>query len=484
LNKAFLIVFISVLFVLSCEDEKDTNPYEDVIPPQVTITSPQDSSTVTEIVTINCISTDNEGVEKVELWVNGDSTNVTDDTEPYSLDWNTTTYEPYTTIYEDGSFSITVRSYDENGNMTDSDPIILLVNNTIQFVKTFGGIVDDYGESVQQTTDGGYIITGTTKSFGYGGADIWLIKTDSERNEEWNQTFGGSDNEYGKSVQQTTDGGFIIVGTWLIKTDFDGNEEWINESIMGRSVKQTNDGGFIIIGETIDTFKKSGKDVYLIKTDSQGIKEWDQAFSSSGIYSDSGYSVQQTVDGGYIITGYTVGALTVDAVWVWLIKTDSRGEEEWNNTFLLNDGINEGRSVQQTTDGGYIITGNSSSSAGIILVKTDSVGDREWKSTFGYNSMDWGHSVRQTTDGGYIIAGSYEHTNDNTDAVIIKTQFRDFEEWTITIDGGNDEWCSSIQQTFDGGYIVTGGTSSYGNGESDVLLIKIDSEGNTVLFGD
>ena len=131
------------------------------------------------------------------------------------------------------------------------------------WTQTYGGSSSDVGSSVQQTNDGGYIITGFTESFGNGGGDVWLIKTDSQGNEEWNQTFGGSCNDIGYSVEQTTDGGYIIVGTWLIKTDSEGNEEWINENINGNSVQQTTDGGYIITGSY-------DGDVELIKTDSEG----------------------------------------------------------------------------------------------------------------------------------------------------------------------------------------------------------------------
>ena len=130
------------------------------------------------------------------------------------------------------------------------------------------------------------------------------------------KTFGGSDWDMGNSVQQTTDGGYIIVGTWLIKTDSLGNEEWINESLKGNSVQQTTDGGYIITGNLYG-------DVWLIKTDSQGQEEWNQTFGGST--GDYGNSVQQTTDGGYIITGRTTSFGNGGGGDVWLIKTDSDG---------------------------------------------------------------------------------------------------------------------------------------------------------------
>jgi len=359
------------------------------------------------------------------------------------------------------------------------------------WTKTFGGGSDDFGFSVEQTTDGGYIITGSTYSFGNGAADVWLIKTDVNGDEEWNQTFGGSDEDEGIGVQQTTDGGYILTGytqsdVWLLKTDSQGNEEW-NQTFgeiggsntdTGNSVQQTTDGGFIIAGWT-HSFGNGWSDVWLIKTDSNGNEEWNKTFGGSG--SDYGFSVEQTTDGGYIITGWTdsFGNGSYD---VWLIKTDSNGNEEWNQTF---GGTNSdvGYSVQQTDDGGYIVTGytNSFGNGGydIWLIKTDSNGDSLWTKTYGGISGDGGFSVQQTTDGGYIITGyTNSFGNGANDVWLIKTDSNGNEEWNQTFGGSDDDWSSSVEQTTDGGYIITGYTDSFGNGVADVWLIKTDSNGN------
>jgi len=309
------------------------------------------------------------------------------------------------------------------------------------WTNTFGGSDEDYGHAVQQTDDGGYIITGYTRSFGAGSADIYLIKTDSNGDTLWTKTFGDSLIDSGKSVQQTSDGGYIITGY-------------------------------------TKSFGSGGSDVWLIKTDSNGDSLWTKTFG--GIDGDRGNWVQQTTDGGYILTGFRFPIAYGDAD-VWLIKTDSNGDSLWTKTF---GGDHDERSygVQQTTDGGYIITGATESYGNgendIWLIKTDSNGDSLWTKTFGGSSDDTGYSVQQTTDNGYIIAGwTYSYGNGNLDAWLIKTDSNGDSLWTKTFGGNGWDYGVSIQKTFDGGYIFTGATYSYGNGESDVWLIKTDSDG-------
>ena len=359
------------------------------------------------------------------------------------------------------------------------------------FTKNFGGNLWDYGNSVQQTIDGGYIITGEISSSENGSSDIWLIKTDSEGQEEWNQNFDGNDRDYGKSVQQTVDGGYVITGStgsdysydvWLIKTDSKGKEEW-NQTFggdhkdYGHSVQQTIDGGYIITGETSSSGNGSS-DVLLIKTDQKGQEEWIQTFGGSDY--DIGNSIEQTYDGGYIITGSTrsYGNGSDD---ILLIKTNSQGQEEWNQTFG-GGYIDIGNSIKQTSDNGYIITGYTQSygngSRDVWLIKTNSQGNEEWNQTFGGSYVDIGNSIQQTTDGGYIIVGS-KGTDYYSDLWLIKTDYQGNEEWNKTFGGSDYDFGNAVQQTTDDGYIITGHTKSYGNGGYDVFLIKTDFQGNS-----
>jgi parallel beta-helix repeat protein len=383
---------------------------------------------------------------------------------------------------------------------------IQLINGYIEppkeeWNKTFGGDDWEWGYSVQQTTDGGYIIVGNN----YDGDDnVWLIKTSKNGEEQWNKTYGGKSYSYwGYSVKQTNDRGYIVVGdklsyddnidVWLIKTSKNGEEQW-NKTFggalkeWGRSVQQTTDGGYIITGG-IYSYTNT-YDVLLIKTDANGDEQWNMTFG--GIPYDSGRSVQQTTDGGYIITGRT-SSYGTDSIDVWLIKTSENGEEQWNNTFGANSvesGIDRGNSVQQTTDGGYIIVGDTLNyGAGfydVWLIKTDANGNEQWNKTFGGTKLDRGNSVQQTTDGGYILVGdtiSYGTYSSDCDVWLIKTSKNGEEQWNITFGGNDLDSGNEVQQTTDGGYIIAGGTRCYID-NSDVLLIKIASTENRTIYVD
>ena len=349
----------------------------------------------------------------------------------------------------------------------------------VTFMKKFGGNYTDSGRFVQQTNEGGYIIVGYTDSFGAGGSDVYLIKTDSNGIRKWYRTFGENNDDIGYCVQQTTDGGYIITGekdtlyssdeigdVWLIKTDSTGKMVWEKTfggkyGDVGYCVQQTTDGGYIIIGVTYSYANYN--DAWLIKTDSNGNMEWNRTFG--GGFNDMAYCGQQTSDGGYIITGKTASD-------VWLLKTDSAGNKTWDVTTGLLE-FDEGRCVQQTTDGGYIITGYTQkfSYAYYFLIKKNSNGNTEWNRRIG------GDYVKQTTDGGYIITrgtGGF-----GGDVLLMKTDNNGKKEWDRTFGGiivDSVGYC--VQQTTDGGYIITGDIeNSIVNFYNDVLLIKTDKDG-------
>lgn len=375
-----------------------------------------------------------------------------------------------------------------------------------QWNKTFGG-TSNYGAfSVQQTLDGGYIIAGYDRPSKNSG-DAWLMKTDANGNKQWSKTFGdktfGRGEGYDKplyyeatSVRQTSDGGYIFTGNsiysggnsiaWLIKTDTNGNQQWSKTFGMKHaySIQQTLDGEYILAGNApSDTGMSSA---WLIKTDANGNTVWERTFGGKN---DGAHAVQQTLDGGYIFAGYTWSYGFGYGDDVLLIKTDVNGNEMWHKTLGGKVG-GIAYSVQQTSDDGYILAGVTSNTSyrrgdDFWLVKTDANGNKQWSKTFGDNLDDWAFSVQQTLDGGYILAGKKGMRlsgEDGSDAWLVKTDASGNEMWNKTIKGKNitmagavhQTLARSVQQTSDGSYIVLGDTSS--DGMLNVWLVKISSE--------
>jgi hypothetical protein len=308
--------------------------------------------------------------------------------------------------------------------------------------KTYGGVIHDSGSGVVQSSDGGYAIAGTTISFSAAGYAVYLVKTDSLGNMQWNKTYGGIGDDYGYSVVQTSDGGYAIAG-------------------------YTN------------SFGAGSSDVYLVKTDSTGTMLWNKTYG--GINADIGRSVVQSSDGGYTIAGYTYsfGAGSYD---VYLVKTDSTGNMIWSKTYG-GTSSDVGSSVVQSSDGGYAIAGYTYSfgagSYDVYLVKTDSLGNMQWNKTYGGTSSDFGYSVVQTSDGGYAIAGyTYSFGAGYEDVYLVKTDSLGNMQWNKTYGGTNDDVGSSVVQSADGGYAIVGETASFGAGNNDVYLVKTDVYGD------
>ena len=366
-------------------------------------------------------------------------------------------------------------------------------SNDDKWMKTFGGKEQDFGSSVQQTSDGGYIVFGVTESYGAGSEDFWLIKTDSDGNKIWDKTYGGEESDDVSFGRQTIDGGYIIVGhtysfdvvkadIWLVKTDSEGNKVW-DKTFGGTGyetaseVWQTNDGGYVVFGYT-DSFGAGVRDMWLIKTDSEGNMLWDKTYG--GDNDDRGESVKQTSDGGYILAGETRTSEPTYKFDVRLIKTDNSGEIIWDQTY----GGSEHKtacSVQQTSDGGYIICGEIEvgglNEDDIWLLKTDSEGELSWEKIFGDHFSDRSWSVQQTSDGGYVIAGD-TFAGPRVDGLLIKTDSNGEEEWSKTYGKQYTDVILHVQQTSDGGYILTGCYQHKRFQYWDLWLIKTDENGD------
>jgi len=377
--------------------------------------------------------------------------------------------------------------------------------------KTYGGSDFDSASSIQQTTDGGYIVAGNTKSFGAAIMDIWVLKLDNNGNITWQKTYGGSKGDYASSIQQTQDGGYIVLGhtysfgagwddVWVLKLDSSGNVTWqktYGESDFddAPSIQQTTDGGYIVAGGTgsfdNNNILDSEWDILVLKLDSNGNITWQKTYGgSSGEYASS---IQQTTDGGYIVAGRTEKPFGPYDIYhdILVLKLDSSGNITWQKTYGRSDFDNDASSIQQTTDGGYIVAGltRDLESADIWVLKLDSSGNVTWQKSYGGIHQDSARSIQQTTDGGYIVAGITDSFG-NVSCIfynfwVLKLDSNGNVSWQKTYNGGSDwETASSIQQTTDGGYIVAGKTTMAGKafGDfspsfSDIWILKIDSNG-------
>ncbi len=368
-----------------------------------------------------------------------------------------------------------------------------------QWDKRFGGTFHDAIYSFQQTADGGYILGGESYSDSSGdktqnnwdpflaSADYWIVKINSVGIKQWDKTFGGTADDYLLFVQQTTDGGYILGGA--SESDSSGD-------------KTQNAWGLY--------------DYWIVKTDSLGNKQWDKRFG--GIANEELYSLQQTADGGYILGGYSYSNISGDKTQpsqgqddFWLVKIDSLGTKQWDKRFG-GSGYDEAYTVEQTSDGGYIIGGyTTAGSSGDVtqptwggwdywIVKTNAAGVKLWDKRYGGTNDDVLYSLHQTLDGGYILNGcsksdsTGDKTQNNWDATAAT-----YDLWVIKIDGlGNKQWdhsfggandenlAGNVTQTIDSGFLIPGtsysgidGTKTENNlGVEQAWITKTDSSGN------
>ncbi len=376
----------------------------------------------------------------------------------------------------------------DKDSLSTASNIVFAVSPLIAYQRVYGGAGNDLAYGVQQTTDDGFIIAGHTDSWGSGGIDALLIKTNIEGAVEWQLTYGGSADDWYNAIAKTTDGGFILAGTthstgqgasdaWLVKTNSDGHLQWqqtFGDSLgeWSRAVQQTTDLGYIMIGHTL-SFGAGYYDILLVKTNAQGQEEWIRTFGGNA--EDFGYGVTQTPDGGYALVGFTVSTGSGGRD-IWLIKTDAQGEKEWTRTFGgVDDDV--GTDIQTTPDGGFIITGyTASNSFGLydfILLKTDTQGHELWSHNIGNGNYESASSVSLTADGGFIITGyTISYGNGLRDCWLVKTAADGLKEWSMTFGGIYNDEGSQVLQTVSGGYVIVGHTESLGGGQRDVQLIK------------
>ena len=350
------------------------------------------------------------------------------------------------------------------------------------WTKYYNGTGSAFGYRGEQTIDGGYIFTGWTWLTSYN-KDLLLVKTDIDGNITWQRTFNGPNSldDHGYNVQQTSDGGYIITGKvnavnwppagdiYVIKTDVNGDTLWTKifsgyADAYSYSIHQTNDDGYILVGNV----KPYGMNyrIFLVKLNEFGNIIWSKSYVGSGnLY---GNYVQKTYDGGYII----IGANDYTNLNALIIKTNADGDSLWSKSY--NGWAYWG---QQTTDGGYIITGMGGiMNANFLLIKTNSDGDTLWTKNFDNQDSETGWYVQQIYDGGYIITGQTGNTYSGLFNVwVVKTDCLGNMLWNKIIGYSDDSETSySVDQAIDGGYIITG-TYWYLT-QTNALLIRLEGD--------
>jgi len=362
------------------------------------------------------------------------------------------------------------------------------------FQRTYGDELYDGGYSVAQTTDGGYIIAGFTNSYGAGSYDVRVVKTDARGDTAWTRTIGTLLYDQGHWVSLSSDGGLVIAGcttswldgyqqVYLAKCDATGDTVWTRsyggaDHDRGYSATRTSDGGYAITGYTY-SYGAGSSDIYLVRTDSLGDTLWTRTYGNS--QPDEGRAVKQTEDGGFIITGCTrlPGGGASD---LSLVRTDAEGHVQWTRSYGGTYADAGGDVVQEGSRGFTVVGHTESFGAGrsdVWLLRTDVNGDSLWTRTFGGPNKDYGYALVSTEDGGYVIVGSTESFGaGDCDVWVIRIDARGNSVWSKTFGGESTDEGHCAVRTTDGGYAITGCTESFGAGAYDVWLIKTDANGN------
>ncbi len=380
----------------------------------------------------------------------------------------------------------------------------------LNYTRTFGGTSSDTGGSIRSTADGGYVLTGMTTSYGEGKGDLWLMKVNSQGMAAWNKTFGGTSFDIGRSVIQARDGGYLVGGAtksygagnldaWLIKVDSSGSMLW-NRTFGEKgpeectALLESEDGSVLLAGYT-GSHSQEDNDVILIKTSSNGTELWNRTFSHGN---DHCWSVSSTDDGGYILAGSTdsydsnangpdadgnetdpLGGSIESNQDVWVIKTDSKGNLMWDRV-LSRPETDDGRSITQASDGGYILTGyanarlfDDSPRSEVLLAKLYSNGTLAWIKTFGGAGRDEGYSVLETSDRGYVIAGYTTSSDPSGDALLAKTDSSGTVKWIESLGGQGTQSSDSVQSAANEGYMIAGYGYRTGGYDMDIWLARV-----------
>ncbi|HYV95512.1 MAG TPA: T9SS type A sorting domain-containing protein [Chitinophagales bacterium] len=393
---------------------------------------------------------------------------------------------------------------------------------SIEWQKCLGGSGGDYATSVKETFDGGFIVAGGTYSNDGDVSglhtsniydcvpDYWIVKLDSSGNIEWQNCLGGTIVDIAWSIQQTIDSGFIVAGT----TNSGDGDVSGNHGVYYYYYDSTY--GYTYYDSTY------AADYWIVKLNSSGNIQWQKCLGGTNY--EYAYSIKQTIDHGFILAGSSrsddgdvSGHHGPSGQYpdYWIVKLDSSGNIQWQRS-LGGTGSDEAFGVDQSTDGGFIVAGYTTSNDGDVsgyhgnidywIVKLDSGGNIQWQKCLGGSGLDKSNSIQQTFDHGFIVLG-YSFSDDgdvsgnhgNTDFWVVKLDSSGNIQWQKSLGGSDEdghesfgelEQSSSIQQIADGGFIMTGCTESmdgdvsgnhlgaYGYPSGDYWIVKLDSSGN------
>ncbi len=341
-----------------------------------------------------------------------------------------------------GSFTATIIL--ENPNKADAVITGATFEMKNTWKKSFGGSKIDKARSIVQTSDGGFAVLGNTFSKGAGDNDFWLLRLDALGSVVWEKTFGGSSTELGYELVQTSDGGFALVG--------------------GTASKGAG-----------------GADFWVLKLDASGNTVWDKTFGQ--INTEVAHSIVQTSDGGFAVAGtINKGGGNTD---FWVLKLNATGNKTWEKTF---GGSNTeiAHSIVQTSDGGFAVAGQTTSNKGkvgiidVLILKLNALGEKTWEKTFGGSNSDAAHSIVQTSDGGFAVAGKNNSKSAllNADFWIFKLNALGTIVWDKTLGERYSDEAYSIVQTSDGGFAVAGYKALAGAKDNNFLVFKLDRNGD------
>ncbi len=371
----------------------------------------------------------------------------------------------------------------------------------IKWQKAYGGPNGDIAYSVMPTDDGGYIVAGSTTSFGAGDLDVYVIKLNRLGDVTWSSSFGGSDFDVANIVIQTFDGGYLTAGRtrsfgagssdfYVLKLNPDGTLDW-NRTYGQRGydnafdIEPLNDG-YIISGYThsrLGPGDVNNVDSLIIKIDFDGNIIWSKAYGvgEPGVdfpaLTEDFYSVRVTPDNGYIVGGWS-SSNSAGGYDFFAMKLDKDGDFLWTKTYGGPDD-DYGRSLELTDDGGYIMTGwTESFGAGVsnaLIIKLDADGNELWSRTIGSTGRDTGMEVKQSRDGNFMVAGTF--SGSGRDVLVAKLDTRGDVLWSKGFGGTAFDIGYSIKQTNDEGYVVAGSKMVRGR-MSDFYVIKLDRDGD------